>query len=235
MQHTSSHDYKEQLKKKKPKHLHHSSTRAIDLATCCCWIAMRDYWSTERRKEFKVVWTPLWNPHFPWMIVHRKQIKIRHFTVLQGQTLFANFLTNTLVVPVLFPAKVLENIPDFLWQLPLTNGQQRSLASQRLPWEGLTCEPGLFFHLASSHHNALIVMGQPLAPGYHLAEALWGFEDICSPGIRTVSHGLLVFQQHRIMSASICLESPSATTWHASGGRLHHWELLNTTSNRVII
>lgn len=108
------------------------------------------------------------------MIVHRKQIKIHHFTMLRGQTLFANFLTNMLVVPILFPVRVLENIPDLFWQLPLTNGQQRSLASPRPSWEGLTCEPGLFFHLASADHNALIVTGRPLAPGYHLAEALYG-------------------------------------------------------------
>lgn len=32
--------------------------------------------------------------------------------MLWGQTLFANFLTNMLVVPILFPVRVLENIPD---------------------------------------------------------------------------------------------------------------------------
>lgn len=41
-----------------------SSTWATDPATCCCWTTMRDYWSMGRRKEFKIVWTPLWDPYF---------------------------------------------------------------------------------------------------------------------------------------------------------------------------
>jgi len=41
-----------------------SSAWATDPATCCCWTTMRDYWSMGRRKEFKIVWTPLWDPYF---------------------------------------------------------------------------------------------------------------------------------------------------------------------------